>query len=177
MKILSINSAGKAGKLVKTVLRKNESIPHRHGVSSTKETNCKFVKECTDFSACYPEDYRFQYVMNIEHLRSNHRGEGTKAIKKVVKKSLEDTQTQGRVTLAAVNIDISKPHPFGFYYKLGFRALGDTYNKMGAEGVRVSPESIVYMYLPKENIRHCLDYRVKGDTTTYAYKHYINRLR
>ena len=177
MKILSITTAGKAGKLVKNLLRKNASIPQKQAVPKSKETGCMFVKECTDFSARYPEDYRFQYVMNIEHLRSNRRGEGTKAIKNVVQKSLEDSQTQGRVTLAAVNIDLSRPHPFNFYYKLGFRASENFYNNMGKEGKTMYPDAMIYMYLPKENIEHCLNYRSSFDAKSSGLKYMYDYMR
>ncbi len=102
----------------------------------------------------------------ILHLESFAKGQGTNAIKKVVKESLQNPQTQGRVTLQADMID-GKTSPAGFYYKLGFRFADDNNNAILAKWLENggtkenAPKLYGFMYLPKENVEHCLNYSSK----------------
>lgn len=99
----------------------------------------------------------------VDELWSGGKNTGTNAIKNVVLKSLDDPQTQGRVLLEACSID-GKTNPIGFYYKLGFRSVNPDTNadcaKWLAEGGKRknAPRGCTKMYLPKENIQHCLNY-------------------
>lgn len=99
----------------------------------------------------------------IDELWSKGKNTGANAIKNVVLQSLNDSETQGRVLLQACNID-GKTSPVGFYYKLGFRSTNPQTNeacaKWLAEGGKMTnaPGGSDTMYLPKENIQHCLNY-------------------
>lgn len=105
----------------------------------------------------------------IEELWSRGKNTGTNAIKSVVLTSLNDPKTQGRVLLNACCID-GITYPTGFYYKLGFRSTNSYTNeecaKWLAEGGKRenAPIACGTMYLPKENIEHCLNYglNIKG---------------
>ena len=120
----------------------------------------------------YPQEYtsvnsRGQRVSSpcilLMELISNRKGYGTNAIKNVVRTSLANPKTQGRVMLKAQSID-NMTNPSGFYYKLGFRFVDKRKNeilkKWFDEGGKraTSPKVEGDMYLPKENIRHCLYY-------------------
>ena len=99
----------------------------------------------------------------IDELWSTGKNTGTNAIKDVVLHSVNDIDTQGRVMLEACSID-GRTSPVGFYYKLGFRATDPETNnrcaKWLAEGGKRynAPTNSATMYLPKENIQHCLNY-------------------
>ena len=99
----------------------------------------------------------------ISHLFSHGKGQGTEAVKSVVTKSLNDTRTQGRVTIQSDIID-GKTSPSGFYYKLGFRFANKDYNRIMQEWLEQggkkenAPLLTGLMYLPIENIHHCLNY-------------------
>ena len=101
---------------------------------------------------------------HIDELWSGGKGSGTAAVQNVVEKSLSNPLTKGRVMLDASSID-GKTHPAGFYYKLGFRYKQPAYNQeleawLANGGKRENspmfPSAV--MYLPKENIEHCLNY-------------------
>ena len=121
----------------------------------------------------YPTEYIGNPVTYIEVLDSFKKGDGTRAIKDIVRKSLKD-KSEGRVALRACIIDFEKGSPIGFYYKLGFRSVDEKYNKICEEWLKKGgkmedrPGQIKYwifapqqMYLPKENIEHCLHYPEK----------------
>ena len=77
--------------------------------------------------------------------------------------SLQDSRTNGRVTLQSDIID-GKTSPSGFYYKLGFRfsdeSKNDIMKKWLEQGGKKesSPMITGFMFLPKENIHNCLNY-------------------
>lgn len=113
-------------------------------------------------------DYYGKPCLYINKIVSQENGYGTQAIKEVVKESLN--KTDGHVALSAELISSEKGHPLGFYYKLGFRSFQDRYNKLceqwlesGGKGTvpGLSIGACVNMYLPKENITHCLNYPQK----------------
>ena len=113
--------------------------------------------------AYYKETYETLPSYHIDKLWTKGKGTGTRSIQAVVRKSLADIETQGRVTLDACYIDdISAPG--GFYYKLGFRFSDNEMNKLCEKwlkngGKRAdAPFAIGQMFLPKENISHCLNY-------------------
>lgn len=149
----------------------------RQSVPKMSEALCLALKERSDFYLSYPKYYRSQPVYNIELLRSTGKGTGTRAVQNVVRKSLADSDTQGRVTLVAARIVYSKPHPFNFYYKLGFRASEEYYNKMGAEGKPMYEGGKIFMYLPKENIEQCLNYRSSFDAKSSGLKYMYDYMR
>lgn len=105
----------------------------------------------------------------IDKLWSKGKGSGTRTIQEVVKESLKDPTTQGRVMLNACCID-TKTAPGGFYYKLGFRFKNSGANKQAEKWIQEggrkenAPFLVGEMYLPKENISHCLNYKVKPTT-------------
>lgn len=107
------------------------------------------------------EEYKPCY--KIEHLFSHVKGQGKEAVKNVVLKSLQDTRTNGRVILQADIID-GKTSPAGFYYKMGFRSTNHVNNLELEEWLKSggkrenAPMLTGMMYLPKENIEHCLNY-------------------
>lgn len=102
---------------------------------------------------------------HIDKLWSNGKGSGTNSVQSVVRKSVNDPKTAGRVTLDACCID-GKTSPAGFYYKLGFRFKDKKMNKQLEEWIanggkrENSPFLTGMMYLPAENIEHCLNYKV-----------------
>lgn len=102
---------------------------------------------------------------HIDKLWSNGKGSGTNSVQSVVRKSVNDPKTAGRVTLDACCID-GKTSPAGFYYKLGFRFKDQKMNKQLEEWIvnggkrENSPFLTGMMYLPAENIEHCLNYKV-----------------
>lgn len=149
----------------------------RQEIPKMKKAFCFTVKERAIYYYGYPKDYFGKYVYNIESLQSTGKGTGTSAIKDVVKKSLADPDAQGRVTLLAADIDKSKPHPFNFYYKLGFRAADDYYNTFGVEGKPMYPGADIYMYLPKENIKQCLNYKNSADAGSSGLKYIYDKMR
>lgn len=116
-------------------------------------TSPHFYKKCPQLKPHY----------NIGELWSKGKNTGTNAIKDVVLQSLNDSETQGRVLLHACSVD-GKTSPVGFYYKLGFRSTYPKTNeacaKWLAEGGKMENAPVGYetMYLPKENIQHCLNY-------------------
>lgn len=99
----------------------------------------------------------------IKHLFSHGKGQGTEAVKEIVKQSMNDVRTQGRVTLQSDIID-GKTSPSGFYYKLGFRFANENKNQILQQwlengGIREKAPLITgFMYLPRENLLHCLNY-------------------
>lgn len=108
----------------------------------------------------------------IDQLFGDGKGAGTRQVQDIVLKSLKDPQTRGRVLLEAACIDGHKTHPAGFYYKLGFRHTREDDNielaKWLKEGGKRenAPWCDGNMYLPQENIMHCLNY----GNTTYSLK-------
>lgn len=115
-----------------------------------------------------PAHWDETYVMlphyHIDKIYTTGKGSGTNSVQSIVKKSLADIDTQGRVTLDACCID-GKTSPAGFYYKLGFRFKDDSLNKQCEEWLKkggsreTSPHISGIMFLPKENISHCLNYK------------------
>jgi len=99
----------------------------------------------------------------ILHLESHGKGQGTEAVKDVLRRSLADPKTEGRVTLHASMID-GESSPAGFYYKLGFRFTNVENNEILAKWMKNggrkenAPNLSGFMYLPTENIKHCLNY-------------------
>ena len=111
----------------------------------------------------YSDLFEFLPHYHVDKLVSNGKGTGTRSIQEVVKRSLADIETQGRVILEAAYID-DKTAPGGFYYKLGFRFSDNFMNKKCEEWLKAggkkedAPFAIGQMFLPKENISHCLNY-------------------
>lgn len=107
----------------------------------------------------------------IQKIVGNGHGGGTRDVQRVVLNSIKDSQTRGRVLLEAACID-GKTHPAGFYYKLGFRHTNENFNTELAKWLKEggkrenAPWCPGNMYLPKENILHCLYY----GNTTYSLK-------
>ena len=124
--------------------------------------NPRIIKERP---AHFEETYVLLPHYHIDKLWSNGEGSGTKAIQDVVRKSLADAQTAGRVTVDASCID-GKTAPGGFYYKLGFRFVNKLSNeecenwlKSGGDKAN-APFVTGMMFLPEENIQKCLEYGI-----------------
>lgn len=95
-----------------------------------RKADCFSYVEITDGNIKgLPDYYKNKPAMDIAILRSYYLGAGTRAIKNVVKESLKNPKTQGRVTLTAACVD-NMTNPLGFYYKLGFRSIFQRDNKM-----------------------------------------------
>lgn len=111
----------------------------------------------------YLKDPKLKPHYYIDELWSLGKDTGTNAIKSVVLQSLKDSDTQGRVMLDACCID-GFTSPVGFYYKLGFRATDPSINEKCAKWLseggkkETSPQVAATMYLPRENVQHCLNY-------------------
>ena len=114
--------------------------------------------------AHYENTYALLPHYHIDKLYSSGKGSGTAAIKNIVAKSVQDAQTKGRVTVDATCID-GKTSPAGFYYKLGFRFVQDDLNSICEDWLanggnrEQAPFLSGMMYLPQENIKHCLNYK------------------
>lgn len=110
-----------------------------------------------------PNIYDGKPAYQIDVLLSTGQGTGTNSVQKVVKESLADNDTNGRVFLIAECID-GHSYPSGFYYKLGFRYRNDYYNNQLEKWLnnggnrKFAPTMSGVMYLPEENIEHCLNY-------------------
>lgn len=113
-------------------------------------------EECTSWKPRY----------HLKQLWTTGKGSGTRSVQDLVRRSLEDVETQGRVTLEACCID-GKTAPGGFYYKLGFRFTNPEMNKMCKEWLEKggkredAPWATGMMFLPQENISQCLNYKIK----------------
>lgn len=110
------------------------------------------------------EEYNtLKAAYHLDHLFSHGKGQGQNAVKELVRTSLKDPKTQGRVTIDADIID-GKTSPAGFYYKMGFRASNEYNNEQLAKwltegGKRENAPMLTgMMYLPRENILRCLYY-------------------
>ncbi len=118
-----------------------------------------------------PEDYIGKghiYIEKIVAGENRKKGTGIRTIQRIVRESLADPQCEGRIRFEAMPIDIKKGSALGLFYKLGFRPDNIELNKKLAqwlaEGGEKSktPISIgANMYLPKENIEHCLNYKIE----------------
>ena len=114
-----------------------------------------------------PEGYRNKPCLYVDKLISTGKGTGTEAIKKVVRQSLSMPECEGRVTLLACGPGGEAITAAGFYYKLGFRAVSEDINQLYEGWLKCGgkkeycPKAKTYMYLPKENIEHCLNYSKK----------------
>ena len=175
MKVAGINTLKEYARLsgVQHVIQtKPQAIP------VAKKAFCSYKKEPCIFYWGFPEEYKCRQVYDIDLLSSRGKGTGTAAIKSVLRESIADLESEGRVTLLAANIDASTPHPFLFYYKLGFRAADEYYNQFGEKGVTVPySDAMVYMYLPKENIQKCLNYKNSFDEKSSGLRYLYNEKR
>lgn len=109
------------------------------------------------------KEYNFKPHYRIDKLYSLGKGSGTNAVQKVVRESLFDKETEGRVLVYADCID-GYSYPSGFYYKLGFRFNKSDLNQQFEQWLKTggkkenAPTVSGMMHLPKENIEHCLNY-------------------
>ncbi|MBP3923832.1 hypothetical protein J6E39_01155 [bacterium] len=116
--------------------------------------------------AHWEESYKMLPHYHIDKIYTTGKGSGTNSVQSIVEKSLADIETQGRVTLDACCID-GKTSPAGFYYKLGFRFKDRNLNKQCEDWLKAggskdsSPFLSGIMFLPQENISHCLNYNKK----------------
>ena len=116
-----------------------------------------------------PDYYSNKKVLFVDSLKSYKKGSGSKCLKNIVRKSLKNPDTEGRVTLISACVD-HKTNPFGFYYKMGFRSTNEIFNNHGEWWLKRGGEKEdapwiewSYMYLPKENISQCLNYKCSND--------------
>ena len=113
--------------------------------------------------AHYLNTYALLPHYHIDKLWTAGKGTGTCAVQSVVQRSLNDAETEGRVTLDASCID-GKTAPGGFYYKLGFRFIQNDLNETCRQWIENggkkedAPFVTGTMYLPCENIEYCLNY-------------------
>ena len=81
------------------------------------------------FSEAPSQAYATKPAVYIEKIIADGKGAGTREIKRIVRESLANPKTEGRVLLSAEMLNAKKGHPAGFYYKLGFRSCDDGVNK------------------------------------------------
>lgn len=152
----------------------------RYGVATDSHTS-KFTEwSKAPLIPAPTTEYKNKGHIYIDKIFAYGKKSGTEEIKDIVRKSLADPDCEGRVVLTAEKIDSKKGHPFGFYYKLGFRSVDERANKYGEKWLKlggkkeqslwniykgryiscgISKGCASVMYLPKENIQHCLNYK------------------
>lgn len=140
-------------KVPKTDVEKLVKLTSKYKLVSFKipdETNDYYVKSC--------------YM--IDHISSpvRYKGEGTKAIKNLVEKSMADKDTRGRIIVDVKIID-GQTSASGFFYKLGFRFLDNKKNEimqnwLKGEKTILSPKITGVMYLPKECVQRLMMYKM-----------------
>lgn len=125
------------------------------------------LKNRYKFLTFKPTTYTTHYLNNcykIDYIEApqRYKGEGTKAVKALLERSLSDKDTQGRIVVNAEIID-GKSSPAGFFYKLGFRFIDKKMNEtmeawLEEKTILNAPMLTGMMYLPKENINKLLRY-------------------
>ncbi len=139
------------------------------GICLTPEYTAKEYITTNDGLSTYNPHYY------IDKLWASKKGEGTTMVQSVVLRSLEDAKTSGRVMLDATNID-GQTAPGAFYYKLGFRFTNPASNTLCENWIsnggkfQDAPFLSGLMYLPKENIEHCITYGLKETNLEYMQK-------
>ena len=116
-----------------------------------------------------PEDKKEYFLDNcyiIDSISSSvrYKGEGRKAIKALVEKTMSEKDTNGRIIVDVKIID-GQTSASGFFYKLGFRFLDAQKNEVMenwicGEKTILSPKIVGMMYLPKEAINKLLMYKM-----------------
>ncbi len=111
-------------------------------------------------------DYYIKSCYQIDYISSpiRYKGEGTKAVKSLLEKSMTDKDTEGRIIVDIKIID-NETSSAGFFYKLGFRFIDKSKNEIIKTWLKdekniLSPKITGLMYLPKENIQKLLMYRM-----------------
>ena len=111
-------------------------------------------------------DYYVKSCYQIDSISSpiRNKGEGTKAVKQLLEKSLADKDTEGRIIVEVRIID-GQTSAAGFFYKLGFRFADKSKNEILNNWIRsgksiLAPKETGLMYLPKENIQKLMMYRM-----------------
>ena len=111
-------------------------------------------------------DYYVRSCYMIDYINSpiKRKGEGTKAVRSVLEKSLTDRDTEGRLITNITIID-GETSAAGFFYKLGFRFLESAKNDIMKEWVNdknsyLAPKLTGIMYLPKENVNRLMVHRM-----------------
>lgn len=118
--------------------------------------------------AHWDETYQFTPHILLQKLWSGGKGTGTKAVQNIVRESLNNPKTRGRVLVDACCID-GKTAPGAFYYKLGFRSTNPADNEICAKWIlsggkrEDAPYIVGTMYLPRENIEQCLKYGLNSE--------------
>jgi len=147
------------------------SLISRKYVPETYEHYSYFFNKWRHVSAKpahYDETFKFNPRIILEKLWSGGKGTGTKAVQNVVWGSLKNPRTRGRVCIDACCID-GKTAPGAFYYKLGFRFTNPADNEICEKwllsgGKRENaPFMVGNMFLPRENIEHCLKYGLSSN--------------
>ena len=111
-------------------------------------------------------DYYVNSCYMIDFISSPVRckGEGTKAIKALVEKSITDKDTKGRI-ITDVRIIDGQTSAAGFFYKLGFRFVDKNKNEQMQNWINdtsaiLSPQLTGLMYLPQEGTKRLLMYKM-----------------
>ena len=146
------------------------------GVSCVvEERNCGTIHKLPDY-------YQGKKLLYVESLNSFYlqNGCGSNCLKNIVRESLKNPNTEGRVALVSACID-HQTNPFGFYYKMGFRSTNEIFNNHGEwwlkRGGKKEDAPWIdwsYMYLPKENIQQCLNYKPSKNSLA-KYFHYQSK--
>ena len=111
-------------------------------------------------------DYYIKSCYEIDYISSpiRYKGEGTKAVKSLLEKSMTDKDTEGRL-IVNVKITDNETSSAGFFYKLGFRFIDRQKNEIMKNWLKdekniLSPKITGLMYLPKEHTQRLLMYRM-----------------
>lgn len=135
----------------------------RNSVKNAPDADLYYLKSNNSFYLDNNNSREVEPYYYISKLWSLGKGSGTKGVQEVVNKSLRDKETMGRVFLDAECMD-RKTSPAGFYYKLGFRFHENVKNEIFCDWLKhggqksQAPMVTGLMYLPSENILHCLTY-------------------
>lgn len=122
-----------------------------------------YYKKTDDPFLLNSENAKTKPFYYIYKLWSMGKGSGTRGLQTAVMDSVRDKDTKGRIFLDAQNMT-RKCSPAGFYFKLGFRFKEKGKNKIFQEWLnkggkkKDAPQDTGLMFLPKENILHCLIY-------------------
>lgn len=111
-------------------------------------------------------DYYVKSCYQIDYISSpiRHKGEGTKAVRNLLEKSMTDKDTEGRI-IVDVKITDNETSASGFFYKLGFRFVDKSKNIIMENWLKdekniLPPKITGLMYLPKEHTQRLLMYRM-----------------
>lgn len=143
----------------------SETKVPKTNIENLMKLNSKF-KLVTFKAPDESQDYYVKSCYMIDSIVSPVRGkgEGTKAVRNILEKSLTDKDTEGRLITNVIVLD-GETSAAGFFYKLGFRFIEDNKNNIMKEWINdkknyIAPKLTGLMYLPKENVNRLMVHRM-----------------